>query len=870
MEQGNSGPLIELLHQCTVQIKLSRGDGSGFFIGPGMILTCAHVVEDAQDNRDTAYVYYQGKEYPAEIVNYQAKPFPDLALLRIQVEDNPYTFLDPTVQLNDSLYGFGYQNEIQGGEGILGQYVAPSWFDGARTQKLIKFSDTQVIQGFSGGPLLNLRTGAVCGVIKRTLGEDAPLGGRAIPVNYAIDFFALKPYKDSEWLEAQSQQADLGSATKVQTSKQDVLLYEQPNNPYASTRLFGRDELISKINIGLDKKQRILLHGLAASGKTVLATTIAEQRLVERLEKYLWLRLKTMNEDDVLDAFIRRFTTEKDRQQLSELAREAKIQALSSLMERSDAQLWVIDDAADGPALNLVLQLAPRSVGVLITSRVKFGVGKNINQALEIGDIAPNEALDMLVQLSGRSDLRRNSSSATLLKVLGFHPYSIEIAARQLSQPEKEVDELLEMIEGTPHDLEMPGDFAEQGRESMKKLLDAVVGSLRMPSGDLNKDKENTALLRVFQAFGAFFSSGATIDLLSKYLDQKNGETIRALSDMAEISLVRHEVGTRFYDVHDLVFSYAQYLWRSEENANYATSLMVIADFLDTHQQNFKLLASEMDNLLGAARQARKDNPDILIRIISGLARGGYMDSRGHTLELLRLLDDAIQFAHSKNLTDLLHYLLSKRGNAHYFQLEFSDAERCYREALDLAPDWYRQMVLQAVLGKTYTSLKNSSQAAAYFHKSELILEEHNNPEEKDDYLAGKIYVLQQKNVAAYIRKDYQEGKKFVLEGLSLLREIDDLDSEVLFKTNLGTLEILLGAKTALEIHNQVLASAEGVGDQQVLATAYYGAAIDYLVLDEFEQARDCLLKARSLYEAYGDLEKLNLLKELAQIFKEG
>jgi len=80
----------------------------------------------------------------------------------------------------------------------------------------------------------------------------------------------------------------------------------------------------------------------------------------------------------------------------------------------------------------------------------------------------------------------------------------------------------------------------------------------------------------------------------------------------------------------------------------------------------------------------------------------------------------------------------------------------------------------------------------------------------------------------------------------------------------------LLGAKTALEIHNQVLASAEGVGDQQVLATAYYGAAIDYLVLDEFEQARDCLLKARSLYEAYGDLEKLNLLKELAQIFKEG
>jgi len=91
-----------------------------------------------------------------------------------------------------------------------------------------------------------------------------------------------------------------------------------------------------------------------------------------------------------------------------------------------------------------------------------------------------------------------------------------------------------------------------------------------------------------------------------------------------------------------------------------------------------------------------------------------------------------------------------------------------------------------------------------------------------------------------------------------------------LFKTNLGTHELLLGASRALEIHKQALSLAAEIGDQYLLATAYYGAAIDYLVLDEFDQARECLLKAKNLYEEYGDLEKLNQLKALAQVIKEG
>src|SRR5215831_13606046 len=43
MEQS----LIDLLHRCTVKLTVGRGYGTGFFVAPGLILTCAHVVKEA-------------------------------------------------------------------------------------------------------------------------------------------------------------------------------------------------------------------------------------------------------------------------------------------------------------------------------------------------------------------------------------------------------------------------------------------------------------------------------------------------------------------------------------------------------------------------------------------------------------------------------------------------------------------------------------------------------------------------------------------------------------------------------------------------------------------------------------------------------
>jgi V8-like Glu-specific endopeptidase len=47
----------DLLRRCTVKLSIpnSSGWGTGFFVAPDLILTCAHVVREATDSRVDVY-----------------------------------------------------------------------------------------------------------------------------------------------------------------------------------------------------------------------------------------------------------------------------------------------------------------------------------------------------------------------------------------------------------------------------------------------------------------------------------------------------------------------------------------------------------------------------------------------------------------------------------------------------------------------------------------------------------------------------------------------------------------------------------------------------------------------------------------------
>jgi|GEM_PF-1668013 len=173
-----------LLQNCTVRINLPNNLswGTGFFITQDLILTCAHVVNSSNistfnisnpkcDFRTTATIERVIEKY-------------DVAILRIQsgmTDANKICVLFGSDFLScDPLYLYGYPDNFPEGASVTCLCEG-----GAKDGELslIKFKGGQIRPGISGAPLLNQRTGKVCGIVKFTHDRSTDLGGGAVPIS---------------------------------------------------------------------------------------------------------------------------------------------------------------------------------------------------------------------------------------------------------------------------------------------------------------------------------------------------------------------------------------------------------------------------------------------------------------------------------------------------------------------------------------------------------------------------------------------------------------------------------------------------------------------------------------------------------------
>src|SRR5260370_22456175 len=177
--------LYELLRQCTMRISVPGkvGHGTGCFVAPSLILTCAHVVKAAQLNNDAVEIYWNGQPYPACITKFVSDA--DLALLQIDLTGHPCVLLSKEAMPFDHLYGYGYPDNYPGGDPATFILEGKAGNQGGQ----LKFKAGQVRPGLSGAPILNVRTGFVCGIVQLTRDRASDLGVRAISAATVFQVF---------------------------------------------------------------------------------------------------------------------------------------------------------------------------------------------------------------------------------------------------------------------------------------------------------------------------------------------------------------------------------------------------------------------------------------------------------------------------------------------------------------------------------------------------------------------------------------------------------------------------------------------------------------------------------------------------------
>ncbi|PWI20506.1 hypothetical protein DI272_16630 [Streptomyces sp. Act143] len=171
--------------------------GSGFFVAPGWLLTCAHVVGEGgaavMRAGGPVGVSWQGGTTTGQVI--LAKPghealgrgrgswkFPDIALVRVRdADDARCVWLSdraPALHASVSLHGWSLETgdlSVRYGTGRI------SGVDG----KALLLSGALPVGGLSGGPVLDRRSGAVIGMNKGR-GENE---GAAVPVTALRELF---------------------------------------------------------------------------------------------------------------------------------------------------------------------------------------------------------------------------------------------------------------------------------------------------------------------------------------------------------------------------------------------------------------------------------------------------------------------------------------------------------------------------------------------------------------------------------------------------------------------------------------------------------------------------------------------------------
>lgn len=706
--------------------------GTGFFVAPGMILTCAHVVSPDQEKLPIKVVYKNKTYVPAKISSEDIFPgdYPDLAILKVKVNDHPCVYLDGEYADDHEFYSYGYAANQPDGEGVFSSYDGPYG-----KHELIKLKFGGIQEGFSGSPLLNTYTQRVCGMMQMSRDVVSDLGGMAFPINSIDKFFPQLLAKNRRYLTKNKDWQKTGISLLHASASVSAIFYDKPGILGLPKELFGRDDLLARVKSALSHSHRVLLTGMAGVGKTSIASVLAEQELAQQPSSVIWLKkVERANVDAIMNALAG--MCEENSSYVQALGDNKKI-ILRGMLEKVGAKLLVFDDVENVSAMEECLQAIPRSLPVVITSRRKI----NTDEIIEVEKLELSYALDLLSSSAGGKNFHDDPDARLLCADFEYLPYAVELCGQIIrlfhnGSPGR----LRESLAKNTLNLSNPSDKDR----NLRALLDDWVENL------------SDSALSAFLAFGAFPYNGLTSKLLASYLDVPVATANLYISELVSYSLVKPSSAPGFYSMHKLTHDYVLSLYKKSV-ANHRKVLNAVLNYLAQNSQDFEVIALDFLNLLAVAPM---NDSTKLVDIVSWIVIGrfpepgpdSYFVNKGQHPVLLDRLDLAIAHCRKNKSKYKVtkHYLIGKRGDAHFNNGNYAEAISCYKEALTSAPNKKREAIVSSVAARTYAISGQKKSAQALFKKSYRLAKML-----KDDLLFASV--LNQESLAASVASDYKK-----------------------------------------------------------------------------------------------------------------